>query len=71
VRLEVHVAEHNEFLDAFAEARRTWDDLVALQPDIAAASGQLDTADLIELAQRVNAHRRTIEALADALHVVI
>ncbi len=70
-QLGVHVAEHNEFLDAFAEARRTWDDLVALQPDIAAASGQLDTADLVELARRVNAHRVTVDALADALHTVI
>ena len=65
------MSEHSEFLDAFAEARRTWDELVALQPDIVAASGQLDTADLIELARRVKAHRVTIDALADALHTVI
>jgi hypothetical protein len=59
--------EHRELLDSFADARRTWDDLVALQPDVMAGSGNLKEADLVELEQRVEAHRAAIDMLADAL----
>ena len=59
--------EHREFLDAFADARRTWDELVALQPDIVAGSGQLGADDLREVERRVAAHREAIDTLADAL----
>jgi hypothetical protein len=58
--------EHRELLDAFAEARRTWDDLVALQPDIVAGSARA-RIDLVELERRVNTHREAIDMLADAL----
>jgi hypothetical protein len=61
------MAEHRELLDAFADVRRTWDDLVALQPDIAAASGTFGKDDLVELERRVNMHREAIDMLADAL----
>ena len=61
------MAEHRVLLDAFAEARRTWDDVVGLQPDVAAGSGTLRKADLVELEQRVEAHRAAIDVLADAL----
>lgn len=61
------MAEHRELLDAFADARRTWDDLVTLQPDIMAASGTLDKNDVVELGRRVNAHRMAIDVLADAI----
>jgi hypothetical protein len=61
------MSEHREILDAFADARRTWDDLVALQPDIVAASGKLGTPDVAELARRVDSHRSAIDVLADAL----
>jgi hypothetical protein len=54
-------------LDAFAEARRTWDDLVALQPDVQSASGTLTAADLDELRRRVDAHREAMDVLRDAL----
>jgi len=53
-------------LDAFADARRTWDELVSL-PDVAAASNQLSEDSLIELERRVNAHRVALEVLVDAL----
>jgi hypothetical protein len=59
--------EHHELLDAFADVRRTWDDLVALQPDIVAASGTFDKDELVELERRVNMHREAIDVLADAL----
>jgi hypothetical protein len=59
--------EHQTLLDAFAEARRTWDELVSLQPDVAAASGQLTEDSLVELEWRVNAHRVALEVLVDAL----
>lgn len=59
--------EHPLLLDAFADARRTWDELVSLQPDVAAASGQLSEALLIELERRVNAHRVALEVLVDTL----
>jgi hypothetical protein len=59
--------EHPLLLDAFADARRTWEELVSLQPDVAAASGQLSEALLIELERRVNAQRVALEVLVDAL----
>jgi hypothetical protein len=61
------MAEHHVLLDAFADARRTWDDLVGLQPDVVAGSGNLTDADLVELERRVEAHRAAIDMLADAL----
>jgi hypothetical protein len=54
-------------LDSFADARRTWDDLVGLQPDVMAGSGNLKEGDLVELERRVEAHRVAIGTLADAL----
>jgi hypothetical protein len=60
-------AEHRILLDTFADARRTWDDLVGLQPDVMAGSGNLKEPDLAELERRVEAHRAAIELLADAL----
>jgi hypothetical protein len=50
-------------LDAFAELRRTWDELVGLQPDIVAASGPLTAADLTLLAAALAAHRIAADAL--------
>ena len=38
--------EMSALLDAFAELRRTWDELVGLQPDIISASGPLSDEDL-------------------------
>jgi hypothetical protein len=54
-------------IDAFADARRTWDDLVSLQPDIYAGAGNLDGLDLAELARRVDAHRASMDALSNTL----
>ena len=60
--------DHNrELLDAFAEARRTWDDLVTLQPDVLAAHGRLTAAEVTEFGRRVSAHRVMIDFLSDAL----
>ena len=59
--------EHRELLDAFADVRRTWDDLVSLQPDIVAASGTFNKDDLVELGRRVNMHREAVDLLAGAL----
>lgn len=61
------MAEHHVLLDAFADARRTWDDVVGLQPDVVAGSGNLREADLVELEHRVEAHRVAIDVLVDAL----
>jgi hypothetical protein len=57
---------HRILLDAFAEARRTWDELVTVQPDIMAAGGNLDEASLAEFDRRVGAHREAMDLLADA-----
>lgn len=54
-------------LDAFADARRSWDDLVALQPDIYAGSGNIQELNLAELAHRVEAHQVAIDVLSDAV----
>src|SRR5262249_34706573 len=59
--------EHRVLIESFADARRTWDDLVALQPDVKAGSGHLDEPDLIELEQRIEAHRMAIDMLVDAV----
>jgi hypothetical protein len=66
-RLEVVMSEHRVLLDAFADARRTWDDLVGLQPDVVAGSGNLKESGLVELENRVEAHRVAVDTLADAL----
>src|SRR5688500_11923557 len=50
------MADVTALLDAYAEARRTWDDLIALQPDVVLAGGSLSDADLSLLSERVSAH---------------
>jgi hypothetical protein len=61
------MSNHRVLLDTFADARRTWDDLVGLQPDVRAAGGNLDKGDLIELERRVESHRAAVDMLVDAL----
>jgi hypothetical protein len=63
------MTEYRLLLDAFAEARRSWDDLIALQPDVVAGSGQLQDGSLAEFERRVAAHREAIDYLADAFDV--
>ena len=58
---------HHELLDALADTRRTWDDLIGLQTDVVAGSGQLTEKDLAELERRVQAHRAAVDALADVI----
>ena len=60
------MANHQLLLDAFAEARRTWDDLVSLQPDVVAGSGNLEDGNLVEFELRVAAHREAMDFLTDA-----
>ena len=59
--------DNRALLDAFADARRSWDDLVALQPDIYAGSGNIRELNLAELAHRVKAHQAAIVVLSDAV----
>jgi hypothetical protein len=54
-------------MDAFAEARRSWDDLIGLQPDILAGGGNFSRLDLADFARRVEAHREAMDVLADAI----
>ena len=61
------MTNHSLMLDAFADARRSWDELISLQPDIYAGAGSLEEINLAELARRVDAHRAAIDVLADAL----
>ena len=61
------MSDHSVLLDAFAESRRTWDEVVSLQPDIAARAGALQDVDVAELTRRVQAHRASVEMLAEAL----
>ncbi len=61
------MSEHGELLDAFASARRTSDDFVAMQPDVVEASRTLGVADIVELGRRANAHRAAVDVLAAAL----
>jgi hypothetical protein len=55
-------------MDAFAEARRSWDELITLQPDIYAGGGNFTRLDLADFARRVEAHREAMDILADAIH---
>ena len=55
-------------MDAFAEARRSWDELITLQPDIYAGGGNFTRLDLADFARRVEAHREAMDVLADAIH---
>ena len=50
-------------LDAFAELRRTWDELVGLQPDIV-------EVDLAALSERVSAHIVAAVALEDQIEIM-
>jgi hypothetical protein len=61
------MAAHRVLLDSFADARRTWDDLVGLQPDVMEGSGNLKDAVLVALERRVEAHQAAIDTLAAAL----
>jgi hypothetical protein len=54
-------------LDAFADAGRSWDDLIRLQPGIKAGGRNLTPHDLAELVQRVEAHQAAIDSLLAAL----
>jgi hypothetical protein len=51
-------------LDAFAELRRTWDELVGLPP------GPLDKTELALLSERVSAHLVAAVALGDAIEIL-
>lgn len=54
-------------MDAFAEARRSWDELIGLQPDIYAGGGNFTRLDLADFARRVEAHREAMDVLAGAI----
>ena len=57
-------------LDAFAELRRTWDELVGLQPDILAAGGPLSETDLALLSERISAHLVAGVAFEDHIEIM-
>jgi len=59
--------EDQVLMDAFAEARRSWDELIGLQPDIYAGGGNFTRLDLADFARRVDAHREAMDILADAI----
>ena len=61
------MADHQVLIDIFADARRTWDDVLTLTPDIRAGNGTLTHDGLVELERRVEAHRQAIDALQEAL----
>jgi hypothetical protein len=67
IAILLDMAEDHVVLDAFAEARRSWDELISLQPDILAGSGHLETGTIAELTRRVEAHQAAIDSLVDAL----
>jgi hypothetical protein len=61
------MADYRVLLDAFADARRSWDDLAVLQLDMMAGNRNLKKADLFALERRLDAHREAIGLLASAL----
>jgi hypothetical protein len=56
-------------LDAFADARRTWDEIVGLQPDVVSGSRELKHSELLEFERRVEAHREAMDVLAEAFEI--
>jgi hypothetical protein len=60
------VAEREAIVGAFAEARRTWESLAALQPERLAGRTP-GKEDLAELEKRVGLHYEAVQALANAL----
>jgi len=54
-------------VDAFAEARRTWNDLATMQPDQLANGAALRKEDLAELEKRVGVHYEAVQSLVNAL----
>ena len=64
------MADTQALLDAYAEARRTWDDLIALQPDVVLAGGSLSDSDLGLLSERVGAHLVAAVALEDQIEIL-
>ena len=61
--------DSGSLLDAFAEVRRTWDDLVNVQPDIVTGNA-LSDADLSVLSERIGAHIVAAMALEEAVEVL-
>ena len=57
-------------LDAFAEVRRTWDDLVNVQPDIVGGSVPFSVTDLGLLSERISAHVVAAVALEDVIEIL-
>jgi len=57
-------------LDAFAEVRRTWDDLVNVQPDIVVGTVPLSDTDLGLLSERIGAHVVAAVALEDMIEIL-
>ena len=64
------MTDMQDLLDAYAEARRTWDDLIALQPDVVLAGGALSDSDLGLLSERVSAHLVAAVALEDQIEIL-
>ena len=56
-----------DLLDTFAEMRRTWDELVGLQPDIVVAGGSFTGADLVKLSGALVAHQNAADKLKRAI----
>jgi len=61
------MTDTQKLLDTFALLRSTWDDLVSLEPDIVSASRPFTDGDLIELGNRVEAHRMALTAFGAAI----
>jgi hypothetical protein len=61
------MTDNHVLLDAFADARRSWDDLIRLQPAIKPGGRNLTPHELAELVQSVEAHQAAIDLLSDAL----
>jgi len=61
------MADKQALLDTFSVVRRTWDDLISLEPDILAASGTFTVTDLVVLRERVEAHKKALDRFADTI----
>ena len=57
-------------LDAFAEVRRTWDELVNVRPDVVVGSLLLSDTDLGLLSERISAHVVAAVALEDVIEIL-
>jgi hypothetical protein len=67
MKVQDRSSKQQALVDAFAEARRTWENLAAMRLDRVADDGPLPKDDLAELEKRVGLHYEAVQTLVNAV----